>query len=222
LAALQSKNVILNTLTVGNATSVDTNNLADAWAQVFDLSRYENSPNDFDDIQILGVEASMGSAHHVYHAFDFVANEEPSSLPATESDALQISFNGSNTGPSGMVDSGKSLLIGQHISGGIGPTAAGYRAKSISFKPVDMSTGATVVTNTDNPLTLPFSSFPFYGETEEDVFVSSNGTIYFDTGFPPQSNADLSRIPLSGEPSRGEKPYIAVLSWFSVNWSFDL
>jgi len=105
LAALKSKNVLLNTLTVGSAGGGGTQ-------PIFDLAPYGLS----SDVRILGVEAdavdSLRDGMHNYHAFNTATDSIPTSLPATTADTLQISHNGSNTGATGMVASGKSVLIG--------------------------------------------------------------------------------------------------------------
>lgn len=117
LSALRSKNVIVNVMAVKQDAS-SANGL-------FDLSPYGLS----NDIRILGVEAdaadTLSDGAHDYHWFDTNTFNSTTDTPvATTSDALQVSFNGSNTGATGMVGSGKSVLIGENISGGIGVNLA--------------------------------------------------------------------------------------------------
>ena len=128
LASLKSKNILLNTMTVGTGGST--------LAAVFELTTYEVQSGDFSNLRVLGVEADqaddIADGLHDIHAFNtsgtLVANP-----PASESDALQISHKGSNTGATGMVGTGKSVLISQQLTGGLGASAAGYRAKSFPF-----------------------------------------------------------------------------------------
>ena len=195
LAALKSKNVTLHSLVVGGG------------APLFDLSPYEITPGDFDDISILGVEASKsGNGQHDYHAFDTATSTVPSTLPATQADSLQISFNGSNTGATGMVGSGKSILIGTTISGGIGPSAADYRAKSVPFEMVDISFGSTAITPGS---AIPGYSFPLFDDTDDSVVVNQDGTITFGAANPSGDNAELSYDAFA--PDRPETPMIAAL-----------
>lgn len=136
LSALRSKNVVLNTITVSGETAGSN--------QLFNLSPYGQN----NEIQVLGVDADgAGSGAHTFHWIDINSSNSTPDVPnATSAEALQISYNGSNTGASGMVASGKSILFGQSISGGIGPSTAGYRAKSVPFQMVDMTSGTTTVT----------------------------------------------------------------------------
>jgi len=235
LAALQSKNVILNSIVAGpllfdgeiptqqvfeplnigaNDEPLDPQPEID-WAPIFDLGTYGLS----SDLYVLGVEADaadrLADGQHHYHAFDTVTNSVPSTLPTTESDAVQVSHNGSNTGASGMVGSGKSILIGQNITGGIGglPSEANdYGAKSVPFAMVDM-TGAT----TQSLDTAINFSFPFFGTTESQLWIREDGTISFSDGSPSTpvdpgaNNADLSRAPVGSDPLRPVDPTIAAL-----------
>lgn len=119
LDALQSKNVILNAFTIG------------AGLPLFDLSPYGLS----EDISILGVEAGVSPGVHDFHWIDTNTINSTTDVPtATTAESLQISFNGSNTGATGMVGSGKSILIGTTVSGGIGPTASDYSGKSVPME----------------------------------------------------------------------------------------
>ena len=205
LAALKSKNVILNSLVVG------------AFGPLFDMTPYEVTSGDFLNIRMLGIEASVsGNGQHEYHAFDTSTETVPTTLPATQADALQISFDGSNTGSSGMVDSGKSLLIGKTLSGGIGPSAAGYRAKEVPYVWESVTTGGTTVPTGPNG-SLAYA-FNFYGTAFPRLWVNESGTITFadpaaPTGTtnldPGGTNVDLSRaVANANGPSR---PLIAAL-----------
>jgi hypothetical protein len=163
LAALESKNVILNTLVVGPVDEFNSRQ------PLFNLSNYGLS----SDIRILGVEASAsGKGQHAYHGFDTSTNTVPGTLPETESQALQVSYNGSNTGATGMVGTGKSILIGKNINGDFGPTAAGYSAKSVPFQ--------TVLVSQSDP-SVPFGSAVTFPGTAGFTF---NGTVYGTSGAP--------------------------------------
>lgn len=186
LAALRSKNVILDSLVV------------DDLASLFDLSKYESNSGDFANLRVLGVEPSVsGNGQHEYHAFDTATNTIATALPVTQSDTLQISYNGSNTGATGMVGTGKSILIGLNMSGGLGPTAAGYRAKSVPFSVVDMSSGTTTITagaTVSFPVTTGFKFFgTMYGGTSQSqIFVNQDGTITFGAADANGDNVDFS------------------------------
>ncbi len=184
-----------------------------SWAPIFDLAAYGLQ----EDIYVLGVEADSADGGrdrtHDFHWFDTDTINTTTDVPvATTADAPQISYNGSNTGATGMVGSGKSILIGQAISGGIGPSSAGYRAKGVPYAAVDM-TGATQQA-VDTAISF---SFPWYGQTKTQVWVREDGTISSSDGSPTvpanpgSNNADLSRTPQSVEPARPTDPMIAAL-----------
>jgi len=141
LAALQSKNVVLNSVVAGELfvngepigpgdpdPSEPLSNPTDAefdWAPIFDLAQYETASGDFTDLYVLGVESDaadgVADRQHDFLWYDTNTANTTADVPTTTtSDALQISFNGSNTGATGMVGSGKSILIGEGITGGIG------------------------------------------------------------------------------------------------------
>ena len=97
------------------------------------------------DIRILGVEADVADkipdGQHLYHWVDAnTINSTPDIPVATTSAALQVSYNGSNTGALGMVGTGKSILIGANFSGGIGAAPSDdnpYRARAYpSFRSI--------------------------------------------------------------------------------------
>lgn len=125
LAALRSKNAILNTLVVGERTGSTG---AFDWKPLFDMTPYEASAGAFTNRRVLGVEAdatdNTADGYHDYYLIQTNTSGQAvapdATKPATESDAIQVSFDGSNTGATGMVGTGKSVLIGQNISGGIG------------------------------------------------------------------------------------------------------
>jgi hypothetical protein len=85
---------------------------------------------------VLGVEANKydGGPHDFHWVDTNTVNSTSDVAGTTTADTLQISFNGSNTGLSGMVGTRKSVLIGPNISGGSGATTFGYRAKSVPFE----------------------------------------------------------------------------------------
>jgi hypothetical protein len=221
LAALQSKNVILNTLTVGKRIGTDSTGAPNEWARLFDMSPH----GLHTDLRVLGVEADSTDAspdgQHEYHSIDDGTTSGTQEEAATTAEAIQVSFNGSNTGATGMVGSGKSVLIGRNISGGIGDSNVttdefNYRAKSVPFTMVDMSTGTTTVTPgsaVQFPITAGFQFFgATYGTTSTPgIHVNENGTISFGEANTSVDNVDLSRAPLSGEPARPSEPMIAAL-----------
>ena len=132
LAALESKNVIFNSMIVGSGGAV------------FDLSPYALTSGDFVNQRVLGVEVDSADAssdgQHDYYLINQNTGALVASKPQTKTEAVQVSYNGSNTSESGMVDTGKSILIGQNIAGGIGGTAAdNYRAKNVPYQFVDIS-----------------------------------------------------------------------------------
>ena len=97
LSALESKNVLLNTLTVGrNREGQDGLAIFDETLPIFDLAPYEIAFGDFDNVRILGVEADSADqlidGQHTFYGFDTAANSVPGTLPSTASDALQVSF----------------------------------------------------------------------------------------------------------------------------------
>lgn len=122
LAALNSKNVTLNILTAGQAEPFGALELPDQWMPLFDLTRHEITSGDFANRRILGIEADAADDaadhHHDYHLMNTTNGAIVTTKPATRSDALQISFNGSNTGATGMVGSGKSIVISRNINAG--------------------------------------------------------------------------------------------------------
>jgi hypothetical protein len=221
LAALRSKNVILNTFAVGQSTGTDPSGAPNEWAPLFDLSPYGLHP----DLRILGVETDSADAspdgQHDYHSVDDGTTTGTQLETSTTAQALQLSFNGSNTGATGMVGSGKSVLIGQNISGGIGDLNItsgefNYRAKSVPFAMVDMSTGTTPVT-AGSPVSFPATGgFQFFGNvygitSQPGIYVNEDGTITFGDADSSADNVDLSRTPLQGEPARPSDPMIAAL-----------
>jgi hypothetical protein len=203
LAALNSKGAILNVVTVGSdaTTSVPST--------IFDLSStfYGGSST----VRILGVEADKSDAdtlldgRHVYHGVTSAG--ALATAGATSSQALQVSFNGSNTGELGMVGSGKSILFSKTASGGLGPSAGDYRATSVPYRSEDM-TGSTLITNLAAEIAF---SFNYYNTTRTKLWVGEDGTIRFgnttDPGDPGGDNLDLSRSP-GGPPN---VPFIAGL-----------
>jgi hypothetical protein len=122
----------LNVLTVGKSIGIDPNTgLPNEWARLFDLSHY----GLHTDLRILGVEADAVDAYfdgqHDYHSVDDGTTPGTQQESATTAEALQVSFSGSNTGATGMVGSGKSILIGEDLTGGIGATTDAEPASRI-------------------------------------------------------------------------------------------
>lgn len=106
-AALGSKNILVNSLVYGAELGA-----GGAAAPLFDLTRYGNAVDD--DVRIFGVEADAADfvtdGQHNYvgiHTTD-AGHPTVASAGATQSDAVQVSFNGSNTGAAGLVGAGKS------------------------------------------------------------------------------------------------------------------
>ena len=200
LAAIDSKNAILNVMVVGEATEFE-NSQPTKWNPLFDLAPYEITTGDFANQRVLGVEADMADdildRQHGYHLVDLVTGAEVTNPPKTKSDTLQVSFNGSNTGATGMVGTGKSILIGENITGGIGGTLGTdmqYRARSVAFdtsddlrgdvfaNPFDIGSGTTFVSEilgvNEN---LDGFSFDFFGTQTKfrihgDGVITMNGT----------------------------------------------
>jgi hypothetical protein len=214
LAALKSKNVILNTIVQGRVESGTVH------YPLFDLSRYEVMPGDFSTIKVLGVDASYsGNGMHAYHAYDTSTNSVPTTLPQTSSEALQISHNGSNTGATGMVATGKSILFGTNLSDGIGPSSAGYRAKSVPFQSVEFTTSNS--TSIAAGSALPNFTFNYFGTNHvNQVRPNEDGTISFGpTAFSSGGNRNLSgNIFFEALDPRPTVPIIAAL--WEVIWTF--
>ena len=201
LAALESKNVILNALVVDDS------------AALFDLVPYAITAGDFNNRVILGVEADTADAlkdgQHGYYLVDQTTGSLITNKPQTHSDALQVSFNGSNTSQSGMIDTGRSILVGQNITGGIGGTAAGnYRAKTVAYQFIDITSVATVhVPGTAVPNNYRFN---LYGTTQnQNVFVNEDGAITFGSANASGDNVDLSHA--TSGPARPNTAMIAAL-----------
>jgi hypothetical protein len=199
LSALQSKNVLVNSLLVG---AVD-----DASHDLFDLAPYGLSP----DIRILGVEAdvsksdSLPDGRHAYRWIDTNTINSTADAPvATVSDALQISVNGSNLGPHGMVGSGKSVLITTRAAAGLGGAAFGdnpYRAESVPFEFEEISDDQNVhlvslalggfVTLTSQD--VGGFAFPYFGQNRTAFELRPEGAITFAAaGSTFNPNQDLS------------------------------
>jgi hypothetical protein len=208
LAALKSKNVILNSIVVGNGV-LENNGEAELfeWYPLADLSPYVISP----DIRVLGIEADMADGvrdrQHDYHWIDTnTINSIVDTITATESDALQVSYNGSNTGATGMVGSRNSILIGQNLIGGIGDTTPGYSAKSIPFEFLELVNPTTF----SSPISY---SFDFYGSRTQ-VWADEDGLLRFTSSDVSGSNADLSQLApsLIGEPAPPARPNQAIIA----------
>lgn len=199
LSALESKNVILNTLTAGNnfliTSTPETDDAEGNWQPIFDLSPYNDLANPSDnfspDIRILGVEAdaadNVADGQHDFHWVDTDTINMTADVPTpTTSDALQISYNGSGTGETGMVGTSKSVLIAQGINGSIGTTAAGYSAKNVAFAYEELQSPNTFSG------AIPFN-FTFYGNSETQVWADEDGLLRFSSTDVSGDNADLSQ-----------------------------
>ncbi|MEX2317530.1 MAG: hypothetical protein WD669_10295, partial [Pirellulales bacterium] len=207
-AALASKNALLNSIVIGAGTD----------QSVFDLSPYSINTGDFANRRILGVESdgadNIYDGQHDYHLINATTSATVTPDKQTRSDALQVTYLGSNNGGSGMVASGKSILIGPSLTEGLGPTTVvPYRAKSIPFNPIDMSTGTTSISNGDQ-IILPFPTdnrFRFFDTEQLDIYVHNSGTITFDAANDPSDgNAELTLGSDIFNP-RPEFPIIAAL-----------
>lgn len=135
-AALGSKNIILNSLVVGENQPNDP--AGDPPDALFNLAPYGLSP----DLRILGVEADVAASdflpdgQHSFYSIDMNPVNGVSTPVATTSHALQVSYNGSNTGATGLVANGKSVLIGRNLAGGIGGVLSDpndYRAREFAL-----------------------------------------------------------------------------------------
>lgn len=177
-AALASKNILVNSLVYGSLlTEPDP-------APLFDLTRYGADPT----VRIFGVEADMADfvpdGQHNYVGIDTTDPELEGNHPtvttagATESDAVQVSHNGSNTGVLGMVGTGKSILFSKTASSGLGPVPrdeTDYRATSVNYK-AESFTGMT--TAAGSLVTLPANfNFSYYGFNYNQLRVWNNGVI---------------------------------------------
>jgi hypothetical protein len=110
LRALESKNVVFNSNIAGGQPDLSGN------TKLFPIDRYATSTNDFANRRVIGVEAdSADGVHdgqHNYYLFDTSLGQFVTAKPqTTTSNALQVSFDGSNTGATGMVATGKSGLM---------------------------------------------------------------------------------------------------------------
>jgi hypothetical protein len=200
LAALESKNVLVNVLTYGDGFN--------GRPELFDLAEYGGSA----DVRILGVEADQNDpqidGRHTYVGLNTTTGALVDTAGATTSQAVQVSYNGSNTGATGMVASGKSVLFSTSGTGGLGPSAAGYHATSVPYHEslVDM-TGSTVHSSFSTPITLP-STFNYYGTGYTQLWVDDDGTVRFTSANNPgENNVDLTR-PTQARPA---SPFIAAL-----------
>jgi hypothetical protein len=128
LAALDSKNVLFNSMTYGGDSGVP---------ELFDLSLYQGNSN----VRILGVDADQADGtsdgRHNYVGLNTSTGVIVTTAGATTSQSIQVSYNGSNTGATGMVASGKSILFSRSGNAEIGPSAFGYRANSVPFGGID-------------------------------------------------------------------------------------
>jgi hypothetical protein len=107
-----------------------------------------------------------------------------------------------------MIASGKSILIGPGITGGIGLSAEGYGAKEVPFEVVpNMSVG---VTSHSVWTAIPGYSFNFFGTIySHQVFVNQDGTLTFGAAVTTGDNVDLSHA-VNGQ-TRPAVPMIAAL-----------
>lgn len=216
-AALASKDAVFNILGYGSEIPGP---FAFDFSPMFDLTPYGGNA----DVRILGVESDVADGvadgQHNYVGFNTASGAPSSNAGATAADALQVSYNGSNTGPTGMVATGKSILFSTTGSGEIGPSSAGYRAMSVPFQDADVAgTGSVVLSNLYIPVSIPFT-FTYYGTSYTQIWVNDDGTIRFGNGGvapgdPGFVNADLSR-----EPSSLEIPLAAAL-WDDISGSPD-
>lgn len=202
LAALKSKNVILNTMVVGAGGSPGSQALFDLFPHGLDA-----------DIRLLGVEADGADGRadgvHDYHWVDTNTFNSTSDVPTTTTaDTLQISFNGSGTGATGMVGSRKSIVIERNADGATVETDFGYSARSVPFEFVDMSSGTTTI-SPGSAASIPGTGFSFHGSNYTQVYVNPEGMLTFDAAHPTGVNIDLSRA--FYDPTAPAVPMIAVL-----------
>jgi hypothetical protein len=204
LAALKSKNVLVNVLVYGS-------DLSGADSKIFDLTPYGGDPN----VRILGVESDAADfvpdGLHDFVGINTSTLATVTTAGQTHSDALQVSYNGSNTGSIGMVGTGKGILFSKTATNGLGSWTAGYRATSVPMETVEFQTFAS--TGSSGVLiTLPFT-FTYYEDTFTHLRAWENGVITLGSANtdPGPDNADLSRTPVIGEPGRPTTPLIAPL-----------
>jgi hypothetical protein len=159
-AALASKNIVLNTMTYGDTLG------STGIAELFDLSPYGGNSN----VRILGVEADRADGvvdgQHNYIGLNTATGATVTTVGATSSQAMQVSFNGSNTGVTGMVASGKSVVLSTSGGGELGPSALGYRADGTTMSAIDMTSG-TIRSNLSSAegdaTTGPWETYPIGG-----------------------------------------------------------
>lgn len=222
LASLESKGILLNTMIVGDRLNVGA-------APVFSLAEYDPTST----FRVLGVEADVSGVDAVPSTLDAVPDGQHTfhsfgaAPTATTSDALQVTFNGSNAGATGMIGSRKSVLFSKTLAGGIGPNGAGYRAKNVNYSYEDMS-DATILTDPTalfDPLNFGNQfTFPYFNDTygNGEIWANEFGVISFgDDFFPVILGADLSRTPINSEPSQPEMPILAAL-WDNISRSSPL
>jgi hypothetical protein len=175
LAALESKNVSVTTLVYGSDQSGDP-------AKMFDLALYSTITAD-QNIRILGVESdhadNIPDGQHNFVGIDTATSGFPVVNTASQnhSDALQVSYNGSNTGATGMVASGKSILFSKTANSGIGPSTAGYKATSVNYAAATLTGSAGSVPLSGGTINLPFA-FNYYGQP----FVAVTFDCWLDVG----------------------------------------
>lgn len=96
MAALESKSVLVNSLVYGSDQSGTA-------AEMFSLDPYGGDAN----VRIFGVESDLADfvpdGQHNYRGINTTTNLPTNNAGSTHSDAMQISYNGSGTGVTGMV-----------------------------------------------------------------------------------------------------------------------
>jgi hypothetical protein len=143
--ALESKNVVVDVLGYGSQ-ALGGGYFPNTFAPMLNLTPYGGN----QDVRILGVEADIADGvadgqHDYVGFFEVIDGALTNNAGTTTAEALQVSFNGSNTGATGMVATGKSILFSTTGSGGIGPSNFGYRARSVPFENSPVSGAGSVV-----------------------------------------------------------------------------
>lgn len=151
---------------------------------------------------VLGVEADSADSaidgEHIAHVHNVVV------VDTVPPDALQVSHDGSNIGPTGLVASGKSVEIGLNVTPGIPPSAFGYAAAGVTYAFEDISSTGTQVLQGQLDATeeldvaeLGGFAFQFYGEERDHLFFSTHGLITFESADSAYTNQDFIGTPVS-------------------------
>jgi len=173
-SALKSKNVVLNSIVAGT--------IGTPQEPLFELTEYGLD----SDYRVLGVDADIADGvrdfEHDYHVIDTTGNGSLVTSPGTtQADTLQVSYNGSNTGATGMVATGKSVVMDWIMSDGIGDETIDveeYRAKEVPFAPETFSSPQTISNLSETSSEQLDNNSTGWSGFEFDFY----GTTYFGDG----------------------------------------